>query len=292
MSAIKDAIINSAKRYGVSPEIHSEDFIFQFVINHPCFKAPELAVDYYFQDGQMSCVKLLSLIKEILPESETRIRLLEFASGYGCVTRHLAKHCGVLETTACDIHESATDFIRNKFKVQVIQSEPIPEDLHLQDEFNVVFALSFFSHIPHRTWSRWLKKLYESTVAGGCLIFTTHGLASKIHLGDPVIPDNGFWFSPQSEQKDLDKSDYGSTIVTLDFVSNAVKQNLADPIWLYRHAYWWEHQDLYVIRKFKNTEEKHLLQKNKPKQNKKSIFKNLISRLNRTAQFIRFLLIH
>jgi SAM-dependent methyltransferase len=253
-STIKEAIINSAKRYDVSPEIHSKDFIFQFVINHPCFTSPELAVDYYFQDGQKSCAKLLSLIKEIMSESETRIRLLEFASGYGCVTRHLAKHSGILETTACDIHKSATDFIRSKFKVQVIQSEPIPEDLHIQDEFNVVFALSFFSHMPHHTWSRWLNKLYELTAAGGCLIFTTHGLESKIHLGYPVIPDNGFWFSPQSEQKDLDTSDYGSTIVTLDFVSDTVKKNLVDPIWLYRYAYWWEHQDLYVIRKYEKAD--------------------------------------
>lgn len=246
---VKDVIINTAKKYGVSPEIHPDDFIFQFVINHPVFKSPELAVDYYFKDGQKSCLKLLSLIKETSPELEKKIKLLEFASGYGCVTRHLAKHYEILETTACDIHENATDFIQSNFEVQVIQSEPIPEDLSLKDEYDVVFALSFFSHMPKSTWSRWLKKLYEATASKGSLIFTTHGLASRIHFSNPVIPDNGFWFVPQSEQEDLDTSEYGSTIVTLDFVSNAVKQNLADPIWLYRHAYWWEHQDLYVVRK-------------------------------------------
>ena len=253
-STIKDAIINSAIRYGVSPEIHSEDFIFQFVVNHPQFQSQELAVDYYFQDGQKSCTKLISQIKEIFPESEKKIKLLEFASGYGCVTRHLAKHHGFIETMACDIHESAIDFLRNKLNVPVIQSKSIPEDLHLKDEYDVVFALSFFSHMPHRTWSRWLKKLYDLTAAGGCLIFTTHGLSSRINYGNPVIPDNGFWFAPQSEQKDLDTSEYGSTIVSLDFVTNAVKQNLTDTIWLYRHAYWWEHQDLYVIRKRKNAD--------------------------------------
>ncbi len=249
-TAVENAIMNSAEHCGVSPKVDSQDFIFQFLINNPSFKSPEAAVDYYFQDGGRSCAKLVSIVDDIFHGSETKISLLEFASGYGCVTRHLAKHDHIFDITACDIHERAVNFTQDALKVRAVQSTHVPDDLNLRERFDVVFALSFFSHMPHHTWLRWLKKLYDLTATGGCVIFTTHGLASRPFLGDPAIPDEGFWFSPQSEQGDLDTSDYGLTIVTLDFVANAVRQNFADPLWLYRYAYWWEHQDLYVIRKF------------------------------------------
>ena len=37
------------------------------------------------------------------------------------------------------------------------------------------------------------------------------------------------------------------TIVTREFVEHEVKRCTGRPIRLYREAFWWEHQDLYVI---------------------------------------------
>jgi len=71
-------------------------------------------------------------------------------------------------------------------------SRHVPEDLALGRTFDVVFALSFFSHVPEATFGRWLRALFAGVSEGGILIFTTHGLASQPNLGNPEIPESGF----------------------------------------------------------------------------------------------------
>jgi hypothetical protein len=57
---------------------------------------------------------------------------------------------------------------------------------------------------------------------------------------------------PDSEQKDLDVHEYGQTIVTIDYVVNQVFSRIGGGgvFKMIRPAFWWEHQDLYVIQKF------------------------------------------
>ncbi len=135
--------------------------------------------------------------------------------------------------------------------VKTILSASNPTDLKIvHNQFDVVFALSFFSHMPDNTWGLWLKTLFDALKPGGYLIFTTHGMtSSRKYFGNPVIPESGMWFSPSSEQKDLDVADYGNTIVTPEYVKIAVKNILHQNILLMVEADWWEHQDLYVVKK-------------------------------------------
>jgi 2-polyprenyl-3-methyl-5-hydroxy-6-metoxy-1,4-benzoquinol methylase len=51
-------------------------------------------------------------------------------------------------TTAYDIHQQAIQFIQEKLKTEAVLSASRPEDLDLNRAFDVVFALSFFSHMP------------------------------------------------------------------------------------------------------------------------------------------------
>ena len=82
-------------------------------------------------------------------------------------------------------------------------------------------------------------------------MFTTHGLKSCDALGiTPIeIPADGFWFSAQSEQQDLDTAEYGSALCTPEFVINEVERLAGASIVLYRHAHWWDHQDLFVVKR-------------------------------------------
>jgi SAM-dependent methyltransferase len=240
-----------ADTYSVSPEIHDADMLLQFVLKHPAFPEPAQAIRYYFSDGAESARKLHEIITRNTPSrpAGSRYSLLEFASGYGMVTRHLG---GVLETAdivSCDIHEQAVEFIRNTLHTKAQISRHIPEELHFDAPFDVVFALSFFSHMPEATFGRWLKALFRAVAPGGLLVFTTHGLASQAAFGDIVIPDNGFWFIANSEQDDLNTAEYGSAITTPDYVIGELFRMVRAPIREFKHAYWWGHQDLYVIAK-------------------------------------------
>jgi 2-polyprenyl-3-methyl-5-hydroxy-6-metoxy-1,4-benzoquinol methylase len=239
-------IQKTANKHAVEAAIHPKDFIFKFVVTNPAFVTSNDAIQYYFDDGACSGQKTAGIIREFnLTEAPPKI--LEFASGYGCVTRHLKKV--FTDLVSCDIHDEAMEFIRNVLGVKTTPSNRIPEDFAAQDTFDVVFALSFFSHLPQRTFGRWLKALFAAVKSPGHLVFTTHGTASRHFLGNPAIPEDGFWFLPNSEQEDLPKADYGLTIVTPEFVFKEVLRQTGEPVAVYKHAYWWNHQDLWIIDK-------------------------------------------
>ena len=232
-------------------DVHIRDFIFQFVLSHPDFPNRQGAVAYYFHDGRNSAEQFKSLLTNRLdlrfgPKSP--IEILEFASGYGCVTRHFKNVMPGADIIACDIHKEALQFISEKIGVETIPSSTDPGDFNVGQRFDVVFALSFFSHIPDRVWGGWLAALFSHVKPGGYLVLTTHGLASAKYFGNPALDDNGHWFLPDSEQKDLPTTDYGQTIVAPHYVLNQVftlpgRALLAN----FKYAYWWGHQDLYVL---------------------------------------------
>jgi hypothetical protein len=236
----------AAQRHGVSAACHPDDFIYRFVLRHRSFKKAKNAVDYYFEDGARSAEQLAEIIASLNIDVKP-IRMLEFASGYGCVTRHL-KNNPNLSIVASDIHPAAISFLQNSIGVEARMSAHRPEDFAIDDRFDVVFALSFFSHMPRTTFGPWLKVLFSRLKTPGYLVFTTHGLESAKNHGNPDIPQDGFWFQPNSEQKDLSLSEYGSTIVTPEFVEREVREQTGRSIFRYEHAFWWGHQDLWVVK--------------------------------------------
>jgi len=243
-------ILERARLYGVAPDIHREDFIFQFLITNPSFVRKEDAINYYFMDAENSCKKLLGLISMFLDPAPagSDISILEFAAGYGCVSRHLVKQQGY-KVTPCDIHPGAVSFISEKIGLKSHQSMHRPQDFRVGELYDICFALSFFSHMPDSTWQKWLAALFETVKPGGLLIFTTQGRTSAKFFGEPLLSEAGYWFREESEQQDLDVSEYGQTIVTPGYVFDKI--SALPNAWpcFFQQAYWWSHQDAYVIRK-------------------------------------------
>jgi hypothetical protein len=245
---VSEAIGTCAARLGVKPDIHDEDFIFQFVMSHPGFNSPADAASYYFDDGRKSADRVSALIARYMP-GHNHVRLLEFASGYGCVTRHLAVSARGYELVACDIHQAAVSFTREALGVNAMQSASRPEDVNSDKPFDVVFALSFFSHMPDRTWGRWLRTLLSMVTDGGLLIFTTHGRKSGKHFGNPQVDDQGYFFRPESEQADLATDEYGSTLVLPKYVFRKLNELPDTNLAYFEEGLWWEHQDTYVVQR-------------------------------------------
>ena len=78
-----------ARKLRVSSRVHPDDFVYQFVARHPAVSDP---LGYYLSDGRASAERLHEVLRQhsTLLESEG-FDLLEFASGYGCVSRHLPR---------------------------------------------------------------------------------------------------------------------------------------------------------------------------------------------------------
>ena len=163
----QDSISRHAAALGVSAAIHPEDFVFRFLIENPAFQSDDAAVMYYFRDGSNSAEQLKKILSGLGLDVDKPLDLLEFAAGFGCVTRHASNVLPEVVFSACDIHEPAMQFIQSELGTKFMLSHSVPEEFDPGDSYDVVFALSFFSHMPKSTWQRWLQALYNAVSPGG-----------------------------------------------------------------------------------------------------------------------------
>jgi SAM-dependent methyltransferase len=245
-----------AAKFAVSPQIYADDFIYQWLLEvgwgweSDRDKARADATEYYFADGDRSAKRLDALVRQHHPAAASRrLSLFEFASGYGCVSRHLRKMDDRYELIACDIHPMAVKFLREQIGVNAVLSCSDPRDFDAKEKFDVVFALSFFTHMPDRTFGAWIVALFETLADDGLLIFTTHGRVPYEQQNCPVLEPAGYWFFAGSEQKDLPSDEYGITITTPFYVMDQIAGCAGAAVLLFQEAFWWDHQDVFIVRK-------------------------------------------
>ena len=227
----------------IKNKIHPNDYLFRYIVDNPAVPDLNSAIDYYFNDGKKSAYMLKSLCEEAF--LRPRVSLLEFASGYGRVTRNFDDN--YFDVTACDIHNEAIDFISNSFNIKAVLSKTVPEEFDVENNFDVVFALSFFSHIPDETFGRWVNVLFKHVKQGGLLIFTTHGrIANQQTVKIPLT--DGYAFIPVSDQNDLSSSDYGTTMSEYSYVKRTCEKFISKAPDIWKEGFWRE-QDLYIIHK-------------------------------------------
>lgn len=152
-----------------------------------------------------------------------KIRMLDFAAGYGRVTRHLLGKIDRRRLTVSDIMEEAVDFQRRTFQVDGVVSTVDPDALDLSGRFEVVQAISLFTHLPEDLFRRWLRKLWSHVEPGGMLILSVHDTS----LLTVQESEEGFIFLPSSENDRLDPESYGSTWVREELMARVFKEELS-----------------------------------------------------------------
>jgi 2-polyprenyl-3-methyl-5-hydroxy-6-metoxy-1,4-benzoquinol methylase len=230
--------------------IHPDDLLFKFnlMYNYDNFHfLLEETVDSYVVSGIEHANKLKNICLEHFPALNKPLDLLEFCSGYGRITRHFDK--SFFNIAASDIHQQAIQFIKDSFQIDAFLSTANPHDFIAPSQYDVVFALSIFSHLPDSTFGNWLAALYNCVRENGVLIFSTHGRLSNKLL--KMSLKDGFGFQPQSEQKDLDTSDYGTTISELPYVLRKLIEKTGQYPILFSEGFWWGHQDIYIVKKYR-----------------------------------------
>lgn len=171
----------------------------------------ERALEQYVATGREAATLLAGIERELGTPAEPS--LLEFACGYGRITRHLAEaYHG--RHHACDIDPAALAFSRHHFGVTTCPSAHEPRDWNPPRLYDRIFVASLFTHLPERTWAAWLARLASALAPRGVLIFTTHGLdwIGGDPRATPADDPGAFVFRPVNEtQGRLDEGEYGST---------------------------------------------------------------------------------
>ncbi len=162
----------------------------------------------YFQNG----LEQFQLVRHIAGWRGRPRRMLDFASGYGRLTRFLV-HEHLAEVLAVsDILEGGMEFQAEQFGVRTILSATDPDAFETSERFDVIVVASLFTHLPPATFSPWLRRLYGLLEPEGLLIFSVHDQS--------IAPGrvDGIAFATRSESRVLDAGDYGSTWVTEAYV--------------------------------------------------------------------------
>lgn len=242
----RQAALDFTEPLGVVGEIHPEDFIYwydHYVVS--LINQREHAALRYMQGGRATAHILRDTL-QFHPVTRPDFQLLDFAAGFGRVSRFFREVLPAAVVTASDIHPKAVEFLRQTIGVEAFMSKVNPLRFVAPRRYDVVFVLSFFSHLPKTTWGAWLQVLARTLEPGGLLIFSAHGAAIHADLGFPDLDDDGFMFQTVSEQKDLDTAAYGTTVTMFDFVYKRVKET-GLVLEGYR-ASGVGHHDLYVLR--------------------------------------------
>ena len=172
----------------------------------------DAAISNYFQNG----FEQFALVRHIAGWRPHPKTMLDFASGYGRLTRFLVHQQLADEVTVSDILEGGMEFQAAQFGVKTILSTTLPEQFPATRKFDLIFVASLFTHLPPATFTAWLRKLAELLEPEGLLIFSVHDQSIA-----PVVVD-GIAFHSYSESRVLDGEEYGSTWVTEEYVRGEV----------------------------------------------------------------------
>ena len=161
-----DAARRLGEEYRVSGEIPDNDYIFWAV--HDELHGARDPILEYFEGGVAE--RLRNVVEPHIPLDS--IDMLDFAAGYSRVARHIPVVWPQARVTVSDVHEEAVAFAR-KIGFQAVRSTWEPEYFSLDERFDLIVAISFFTHMPEHVWARWLNALARHLKPGGMLLFTT-----------------------------------------------------------------------------------------------------------------------
>lgn len=238
-------------RYYVDTAIAPRDYLMVALIWSQ--KDVAKAFEQYIADGRYNVAAIQELIRlhhHRPPGAEGPLRLLDFASGYGRLGRHVANIMPDARYTGMDIHAEAVAFMRHRLGLDALLSDFDPRALPGMDAFEVAFASSFFSHLRKEAIEPWLAGLRDLVVVGGTLIITTHGARShETVMRECRVAGDGYGMLETSEQRDISTAHYVHAVTLEPFMRARIKAVPGLEIVAVELGTWLGHQDVYVLRR-------------------------------------------
>src|SRR5436305_1158701 len=169
----------------------------------------ERALFHYFQSGASIADSLGQVLRWRFGEPVNVERLLDFASGYGRVTRCLGREVPPERISVAAVYADGVRFPAERFGVHGLVSTLRPEDFVCGERFDAILVTSLFTHLPEERFVAWLRALLGLLNPGGLLAFSAH--SPEVLPTGVAMPARGFCFAANSESGSLDTCDYGST---------------------------------------------------------------------------------
>jgi len=166
-----DQILSMSSK-GIITEISPHDPVY----------SPERHEAYFaWGESAVACIRLALLAAD----REDPASVLDFACGHGRVMRTLKAAFPDARLTACDIDRAGVDFCARTFGANGAYSSDDPNEIHIEDRFDLIWVGSMFTHLEADRWVGFLRLLESLLEPGGVLVFTTAGrfVIEKMKIG-------------------------------------------------------------------------------------------------------------
>lgn len=198
--------------------IHKNDLMFAFHLYHVSHDIKH-GVLSYFRAGY----KLARNLKAIAEENNLETnRILDFGSGYGRVSRFLPQLFPDAEIEISEVKQPSIQFQKEAFDFTGIHHGQDARSFY-GSGYEMILALSVFTHLPKPAFEAWLAKLIDCLAPGGALVFTYFEIEES-----PYRSQDGFYYLKRSEDQLFsfladslnNVEEYGETYVSRDYLTS------------------------------------------------------------------------
>ena len=141
-------------------------------------------VQEFLTDGRATALEVMRVLEGNGVEIGSLKRILDFGCGCGRVIRHWHAMTGV-EVHGSDYNREPIDWCRRNLRFAQFEVNGLAPPLAYETEqFDLVYALSVFTHLPERLQLAWMSELSRVLRPGGHLLMTTHGECYLPYMSD------------------------------------------------------------------------------------------------------------
>jgi SAM-dependent methyltransferase len=204
-----------------------------------------LSIKQYYWSSLTTATPILTMARFFGVKFDASTRVLDFGCGAGSQLMTMMAAFPDATYSACDVDPSAIKFVKKSYPTVDAYASPFLPPLKFADnEMDLIYTVSTFSHFDQPTTRLWLKEFFRICKPGGLLLATVEGNRAIKLVLDAAGSDNtevaeklrtdGFFYKEYVWLKELQRrgpalrpeldhstyfgDTYGHTIMTPEFV--------------------------------------------------------------------------
>jgi SAM-dependent methyltransferase len=205
-------------------------------------------IPWFLEGGRRAAASIRDALSGQGVSMESLRALLDFGCGCGRVVRHWSGLPG--DVYGSDIHPRLVEWCRRHLRFGRFGRNGLEPPLpHREGTFDLVYALSVFTHLPEALQRPWMQEMRRVLAPGGWLLITTHGesYASDLDPADRAAFAAGRLVVRESGEAGSNvcgayhppawvRSTLAAGFEVLDFVPEGARGNPHQDLWLLRRA--------------------------------------------------------
>lgn len=148
--------------------------------------APDLPE--FLWTGLVDMERIMTLYENVAGLTNQHPTILDFGCGCGRMVRFLRDYDSLPNSIhGCEVNADHVSWCRdNLHGIQISQCSALPPLPYQEQKFNLVYALSVFTHLSELNAANWLSEMRRVLAPNGILIVTIHGFAALTTIRDSV----------------------------------------------------------------------------------------------------------